>query len=334
MLNEFLDDLKINGRSKNTLSLYKSILTAANEHKALSDWGKDDVNKFLLALQQEGKSKATIEINKLMLRKFFTWAGRPEIVKHLQIKMPKNNLKREDILTVEDTNKMIETVRSPMYKALIALLFESGAREGEILSIKVDDIRETDRGMIICIPQTKTGEDYRRILCPFSSQYIRNHITFQGLSKGGRLFPISHTQVWRILREVAEEAGIEKPISAHKFRHAQATDMVIRGYQDSIIKKKLGWTGDSRMVARYQHIADDDVINATAEMAGKDLPRKPQPVLKQAESLKIADAALQLSKLSEENEELKNRLDQRDEEMEELKKQMDFISAALAAKKA
>ncbi|HEX7628027.1 MAG TPA: hypothetical protein VF354_03800 [Candidatus Methanoperedens sp.] len=52
--------------------------------------------------------------------------------------------------------------------------------------------------------------------------------------------------------------------------------MLLRRYQDPIIKKKHGWTADSRMIARYQHIVDDDVINAESEKKnGKDAINRP-----------------------------------------------------------
>jgi integrase/recombinase XerD len=134
-----------------------------------------------------------------------------------------------------------------MYKAYIATLFESGGREGEVLAVKLEDIEETDKGIIMSLIQTKTGKDRRRVLLPFATQFIRNHITYRGLSKGDYLFPgrvkgeaLSHTQSWRMLKQIAKKAGIDKPMSAHKFRHAQATDMVLRNYQESVIRKKLG----------------------------------------------------------------------------------------------
>ena len=64
------------------------------------------------------------------------------------------------------------------------------------------------------------------------------------------------------------------------------------------------------MIARYQHIVDDDVINAESEKKnGKDAINRPISNIKQAESLKIADASMQLSKISEENIELKKQMD-------------------------
>jgi integrase len=300
-------------------------LTPMSEFKPLDEWANGDAIKYILKLQKTSKP-STVEAAKIIMKVYFKWLQKPEVVANIKIRNIKNNLKREDILTIEDINKLIETTDSHRYKALIALLFESGARIGEIVKIVADDIQETDRGLVISIPQFKTGNDYRRVLCIFSAQYIRNYKSYCALNKNDILFDISEPAAWRALKKIGEKSGIGKPVTPHKFRHAQATDMVLRGYQESVIRKKLGWTADSRMIARYQHIADDDVINATAEMAGSDIPKQPITNLKEAEALKIADASLQLSKLNEENAELRKGYD-------ELKEQLALISAALAAKK-
>lgn len=305
MLQKFLDELNVNGTRESTIAYYRSILNQANKFKKLPDWSKDDVNNYFLFLKNKDK-ESSIQIRKAILKRFFVWAGKGEIVQHLHIKMPKMPLKREDILTVEDINKMIDSTENHMYKALIAFLFESGARISEVLALKVDDITESDKGMIISIPESKTGKGYRRGLYVYSAQYIRNHITYAGLSRGDRLFPITKGQAWKIVKEIGKKAGIKKPISPHKFRHAQATDMVLRGYQETIIRKKLGWVGDSRMIARYQHIVDEDVINATMEKTGAAITKQPLANIKPAEPLKIADAAMQLAKLQEEVNELQD----------------------------
>ncbi|VVB95112.1 Tyrosine recombinase XerA [uncultured archaeon] len=309
MYEEFLKHQKLNGASANTIKNYTSILKAANEYKPLEQWTKEDVTNYILSLEKD-YSKATIELRKTVFKTLFKWYGKPEIVNHLKIKAVKTPLNRNDILTVEDVNLMIETTESPMYKALIALLFESGGRINEVLPITVEEVKETDKGMIIPLHQSKTGEDYRPVLCIFSAQYIRNHITYSALDKKDRLFPVVDVSVWEMLKKIGKKSGITKPISAHKFRHAQAVDMLKRGYQDQITKKKLGWKDDSKMLARYSHVVDDDVINATLEMAGADIPRQPVANLKQAESLKIADASMQFQKLAAENEDLKERIDQ------------------------
>jgi integrase/recombinase XerD len=305
---DYLTNLKVNGKSKNTIHQYTFLFKKLNEWKPLESWDKATMNEYILKLQNEGYSKATIETRKTILKALFKWAKKSEVIEDIKIKVVKSSLKRKDILDIQDVNTLIDTTESPMYKALIALLFESGGRINEVLPIILDEIEETDKGMILPMHQTKTGEEDRRVLCIFSAQYIRNHITYSGLGKKDRLFPVADGSVWEMLKKLKEKSGIKKPVHAHSFRHSQAVDMLKRGYQDQITKKKLGWKDDSKMLAKYTHVVDDDVINASLAMSGTDIPRQPITNLKQAESLKIADASLQMSKITEENEILKTKV--------------------------
>ncbi len=322
---DYILSLKVNGKSENTIRQYTYFLKGLQDWKPLEEWDKATMNEYITKLQSEGASKATIETRKIILKAMFKWAKKLEIIEDVKLKPVKTPLNRKDILTIEDVNTLIESTNSAMYKALIAVLFEGGARINEVLPILVEEIEETDKGIIMPMHQTKAGEQSRRVLFIFAAQYIRNNITYSNLSKKDRLFPIRDVSAWEMLRKIGEKSGIKKPVSAHKFRHAQAVDMLKRGYQDQITKKKLGWKDDSKMLARYSHIVDDDVINATLEKAGAGIPKQPIANLKQAESLKIADAGLQLSKLSEENRELKAKVKEQQE-------QNDFIMRALKAK--
>ncbi len=303
LIDKFLQEMGINGMKEKTLVNYTTILYKLNEYKQLDKaWDKEDVNNYLAQLDMK---ESSMQIHKIVLKNFFSWFEKPELIAHLKVSIKTEPLKKENILTVEDVNKLIEATDSHFYKAIIATMFESGARINEVLNIKVGGISETDKGMIISIPTTKTGDDYRPVLAIFSAGYIRNWLAYSNMKKDDRLFPRDDCSIREMLGKIAKKAGITKPVNPHAFRHSQASDMVKRGYNESILRKKLGWTPDSKMIGRYVHLNDDDVINASLAMAGKDIPKHPIVNLKQAEPLKIADAALQLSKLSEENAELK-----------------------------
>lgn len=331
IITQYLQELKANGLRDTTLhKIRPTLIQLDNQVKGgIGKAKKKDITDFINAWSTNKEStKAT---RKMILKKFFTWNGKVEYVKDLKIKQPKGNLKAEDILNIDDVNKILETLEnkkvfcmatSVYYKALIAVLFETGARLGEIQALKVGDFTETNEGFMVSIPTFKTDYPYRKVILPFSSGYVKNYLMYAGKSEDDRIFPYTREAIKEMFLKIKREAGLKKPVSAQKFRHAQATDMVRRGYPDSIIKKKLGWVGDSQMVARYIHVTDDDVINATIEKSGKDIPRQLIANMKQAERLTLIDASMQLAKISEENHELKKRLDERDTEMEKMVAEM------------
>jgi integrase/recombinase XerD len=340
MIEKYFEDAIINGMKEYTVTYQKSILEQANNFKPLKTWNKDDVNQYLIWSAKEheividGKKKifkanrkSTIEIKKTILKTFFKWAKKEDIVNHLKIEHIMPTLRRDDILTPDEINLMIETTPNIMYKALISLLFESGGRIHEVLPLKFEDIKETEKGMIIRIHATKTGDEYRSILCVFSAVYIRDLVSEKTLMKGDLLFNVKRSAVHQMLNIIAKKVGIEKPISPHKFRHAQAVDMLIRGYPDQITKKKLGWKGDSAMLARYSHIVDDDVIDATLEKAGVDAPKTKIINITQpkTEYVKPIDMAMQMQKLNSINEDLKEKMEKMEKMVNDLK---DFLGDA------
>lgn len=229
------------------------------------------------------------------------------------------------MLTPDDINILIESIPNPKYKAMVAFLFESGGRIQEVLSVRVKDVQNTDKGIIVSVPQTKTGNDYRRVLCVLSGQYIMNYIAYAGLKPGNILFKLHKVNAWRFLVGAGKKAGITKPCNPHAFRHAQATNMIQLGYNESIIRKKLGWSSDSKMIGRYIHCVDDDVIDATQEKNGMFKPKPQIKNIDPAQSASIVDYASTIAKVNAENEAMKA-------QMETMKKQMELITAAMAAK--
>ena len=84
----------------------------------------------------------------------------------------------------------------------------------------------------------------------------------------------------------------------------------MQGVQEDIIKKKMGWSPSSPMIARYTHPNDDAVIQATLKLQGRERDARKPTNITQPEKLSIQDAAGQFFKLEEENSQLKARLDE------------------------
>jgi hypothetical protein len=91
IIDQFLQELKINGTAEKTITDYSKFLKGINRIKSLEKWDKTDVNRFIMDKQNECLT-GTVEISKVKLKRFFTWAGKIELVSHLNIAMPADNL--------------------------------------------------------------------------------------------------------------------------------------------------------------------------------------------------------------------------------------------------
>lgn len=307
LVEEYLKKQAANGLSPKTILYQESILRKLESFKNPDHISKKDLMDYFEQIKKEF-ADSTFATNQIVIKKFFKDCKRAHMVDWIKIKKPKEKLKSDDILTTDDINAMLQATDSIYYKALIAFLFESGARFGELQLLKYKDFIETSDGMIVNIPTTKTAAGFRKVILPFSSQYIRNLRTYTAGSQEDKVFHIKHWQSDEKLQEIGKKAGITKPITPHKFRHAQATDLVKRGFNEAIIRKKLGWTPTSPMIARYQHLNDNAVIDATLQNTGKLPITAALTEIKEAEKITLVDAAMQFSKLTEENRELNDRI--------------------------
>jgi hypothetical protein len=82
IIDQFLQELKINGTAEKTITDYSKFLKKINRLKSLEKWDKTDVNKYIMEKHNECLIGA-VGIYKVKIKRFFTWAGKSEIVSHL-----------------------------------------------------------------------------------------------------------------------------------------------------------------------------------------------------------------------------------------------------------
>lgn len=323
-IESYLNELKANGRSKSTIHNQRWVLERLDKFKSIDTCTKEDLIEFFNQLKAPAN---TVRLFQTMIKSYFK--DKPELVSWIKKVASPETLKSDDILTTENINAMINTTESYYWKALIAFLFETGCRISEASSLKFKDFIETNDGMIVNIPTQKTQAGYRKTILPFSAQYIRNLKTYTNAKAEDIVFWKVYSQTYQTLSKISKDAGIKKPMSPHKFRHAQATSMVQLGYNEAIIRKKLGWSPTSSTIARYQHLSDTDVIDATLSNTGKMPKTAVRTELKEAEKLTLVDAASQFSKLSSENEEFKAKMDKMEQNEKDKDAKIEFLTNAV-----
>lgn len=82
IIDQFLQELKVDGTPQITIMDYSKFLKNINRLKPLEKWDKTDVNKYILEKHNECLTE-TVKIYKVKMKRFFTWAGKSEIVCHL-----------------------------------------------------------------------------------------------------------------------------------------------------------------------------------------------------------------------------------------------------------
>ena len=116
-----------------------------------------DLNSYILALETKGFSTATISRNIVSLKKFFDYMVKQRKIKEDPtkiLKAPKVERKAPNILSQEEVELLlqrpkIDTAKSLRDKAMVELLYETGMRSSEMISLKVSNLN-LELGYIIC----------------------------------------------------------------------------------------------------------------------------------------------------------------------------------------
>ncbi|MEM3086963.1 MAG: site-specific integrase [Halobacteria archaeon] len=194
----------------------------------------------------------------------------PEAADWIKARVKNNNHRLpEDLLTEEEIKKMVEAARHPRDKALLSLLAESGLRIGELLTMRRKSVTVDDKGAVVTVTG-KTGPRRARVV--FSTAYLTAWLNAHpilkndaplwvniGATRNGE--SMDYPGVRKMLQTVAGQAGIEKRVNPHSFRHAAAT-RAATFMTEAQMKEYFGWTQDSSMAAVYVHLSGRDTDGA------------------------------------------------------------------------
>jgi integrase/recombinase XerD len=267
--------------------------TISNDIKALSELSKaidkpikdlttDDIYEIFSLFNS--KAKGTAELYKIKLRIFFKFIGRSDLVQLCVVKQSQSDRKLpEDLLTREDIELLIDSTRNLRDKAYFVVLYESGARKGELEELQLKHVVFDENGAVITLPKGKTGA--RRIRLVYSAGYLRNWIDNHPLkgdknswlwaSSWNENVHINYMTLWGSLRLAAKRAGIDKRVNPHSFRHARATHLA-RDLTEQQLKAYLGWTAGSNMAGIYVHLSGKDLDKAILKLNGIATEEEPE----------------------------------------------------------
>ena len=156
------------------------------------------------------------------------------------------------------------TPRGVRDKALIEVLYATGLRVSELLSLRPGDL-SLDAGYLTCV-----GKGDKQRIVPFGSvaagwvgRYVqdarpallkgrKSNWLFVNAKGGGQL---SRVGFWKILKRYGLEAGIRRDISPHVLRHSFATHLLDRGADLRAIQMMLGHA-DLSTTQIYTHVLE------------------------------------------------------------------------------
>ena len=171
-----------------------------------------------------------------------------------RIEAPKIGRKLPDTLSVKDIDLIVAAVdlskaQGERNRAIIETLYSCGLRVSELTELKISDLF-FEEGFI---KVTGKGNKQRFVpIGPLTQKYInlyKDHVRVQMkiepafndtlfLNRRGK--QLSRAMIFTIVKTLALEAGIQKNISPHTFRHSFATHLLENGADLRAIQMMLG----------------------------------------------------------------------------------------------
>jgi len=151
--------------------------------------------------------------------------------------------KLPEVLSLEEIEKLIDTADDIRNKAIIALLYSSGLRVGELIRLQPGDIYKST--MQVYISESKNRSDHWTILSQraldllteyWYSYPVRRELLF--VANRGAHTPLTVSGIETMIRKIGSEAGIE--VHPHMLRHSFATHMIENGVPMPFVQSMLG----------------------------------------------------------------------------------------------
>jgi integrase/recombinase XerD len=256
-----LIDLWLHGRSQHTQRAYrKDARRFLNSvQKPLHHVTLGDLQGFAGQLVASGLQVSSVHRTLSAVKSLFAFGHRLgylpfDVARPLRLPALRDGL-AERILDETDVLRMIALERVPRNRAILLTLYAGGFRVSEVCDLNWSDLQGRDTAGQITV--FGKGGKTRTILMPESvwnalmslrGDAKDNAPVFRS-RKGGHL---DESQVWRIVRQAARRAGIEKEVSCHWLRHAHASHALDRGAPIHLVQATLGHSSIST-TGRYLH---------------------------------------------------------------------------------
>lgn len=251
------------GRSRATIEAYgrdvrRLLGWMAEQHLALNDLADADLERYANELRDERLAESTIARHVASIRGWLRFLT----AEHYLVADPSERLhassRRRSLpkaLAEEEVARLIDAVVTATAvdrrdRALLELLYGTGARISEVVSLNLEDL-DFDEELI-----RVTGKGSKQRLVPMGRALHTSLIDYLGSSgrqallgprRTSRVFvnvrggPISRQGIDFVLQGRALAAGVERSrVSAHVFRHSCATHMLAHGADIRVVQELLG----------------------------------------------------------------------------------------------
>jgi integrase/recombinase XerD len=265
----YLDHLAVErGLAANTLSSYRRDLSrwldfcAASGRARLSDVTEADVGAFLVALRTGDEQHPALSASSAGravvavrgLHRFALREGWTSVDAAREVRPPVPARRLPKAISVSQVEALLaapdaDTALGLRDRALLELLYGTGARISEAIGLDVDDL---DRAAGLVRLDGKGGKQRVVPVGSYAGRAVEAYLVRARptLAAAGRGTPalflnarggrLSRQSAWTVLRAAAVRAGIPGDVSPHTLRHCFATHLLDGGADVRVVQELLG----------------------------------------------------------------------------------------------
>lgn len=234
------------GKKKSTAGTYRTAIKqffsyCQNPLEAIT---VEDIENWMWSL--ENQYKISTQRGKVSaVKSFFSFCTKRDYLSvNLGAKVDMTNKAKdqlaEKLLTESEVKAIIDSADNERDRILLKFLYATGVRVTELVNLKWSDLTPNagagqavilgkgDKTRVVLIPSSVWLE---LMTLPRPCEYV--FINYKG-------DPISRVSVHRLIKKSVKRSGIDKPVSAHWFRHSHATIAIERGCNLHLLQQSLG----------------------------------------------------------------------------------------------
>ena len=223
--------------------------------ESVGDVTAEDLSAFIQYMEDNQFAKATVSRNVASLKAFYHFMmqeGRVSEDISEKLKAPKIEKKMPEILSPEEVVRLLEqpgggSPKEIRDKAMLELLYATGIRVTELITLKVSDIN-MQMNFLICRDANKErvipfGGAAKSALDKYMGDVRESMIEDK---KSDILFancsgkPMSRQGFWKLIKYYARKADIQADITPHTLRHSFAAHLVANGADLRSVQEMLG----------------------------------------------------------------------------------------------